>query len=270
MPPIPKYSYFFFSSLSASCTHVSALLHALSALDSRHAFTPPCTAVDDASDEENLTPCTSLPCRWKAPTKRKESTLPMSEAKFVKHDFSKPVKRKIQSLEEFDPRPECYRGSASSRLPQLLNQLKGEQLCISLLLDPQYQVGQSTVPSSHNIADTPQLQETVAAFKKSLELTCDEAREIERNTRDQRNSPLWFSVRRHRITASFFGSVLSRKPTYHTSRQSSIAYYTAKTVFFTCHDLRDWKGRVCYERVCELSAQAWTFRSLGDCIWGDN
>ena len=38
-----------------------------------------------------------------------------------------------------------------------------------------------------------------------------EARDIERNTREQCLPPLWFAVRRHRITASMFGSVLSRK-----------------------------------------------------------
>ena len=137
----------------------------------------------------------------------------LSDATFQKHEFSKPIKRKVQNVEDFDPRPENFRGSASSRLPKLLNQLKGEQLCISLLLDPQYQVKPSQQPSAHNIPDASQLKDTIAAFKKSLELTCDQTREIERSTRDQRNSPLWFNVRRHRITASFFGSVISRKPT---------------------------------------------------------
>ena len=49
-------------------------------------------------------------------------------------------------------------------------------------------------------------------FKKTLEVTAEKSREIERNTREQRKYPLWFSVRRDRITASIFGAVLSRKP----------------------------------------------------------
>ena len=48
---------------------------------------------------------------------------------------------------------------------------------------------------------------------ESLKVTADKAREIERNTREQRLSSLWFSVRRYRITASLFGSVYTRRST---------------------------------------------------------
>lgn len=44
-----------------------------------------------------------------------------------------------------------------------------------------------------------------------MNVTEDQARHIERNTREQRNSSLWYPVRQYRITASTFGSVLSRK-----------------------------------------------------------
>ena len=47
---------------------------------------------------------------------------------------------------------------------------------------------------------------------KTIEVTAEKSREIERDTREQRLCPLWFSVRRYRITASLFGAVLSRKP----------------------------------------------------------
>ena len=58
---------------------------------------------------------------------------------------------------------------------------------------------------------TESLTDTIAAFKQSLNVSPEQARDIERNTRDQRLSTLWFSVRRFRITASMFGSVLSRR-----------------------------------------------------------
>ena len=45
-----------------------------------------------------------------------------------------------------------------------------------------------------------------------MEVTQDSAREIERNTTDQRLSPLWFSLHRFHITASNFGAVISRWP----------------------------------------------------------
>ena len=64
---------------------------------------------------------------------------------------------------------------------------------------------------SHSIPSTKKLQETVKAFKSSLQVSPEKAREIECSTRQQRLSPLWFDVRRYRITASIFGHVLSRR-----------------------------------------------------------
>ena len=55
--------------------------------------------------------------------------------------------------------------------------------------------------------------ETTAAFKRSLQISDDKAREIERNTHEQRLSSLWFSVRQYRITSSLFGNVLTRRAT---------------------------------------------------------
>ena len=51
---------------------------------------------------------------------------------------------------------------------------------------------------------------SISAFKDTLKVTADRARQIERNTREQRLSSLWFSVRRYR---SIFGLVYTRKPT---------------------------------------------------------
>ena len=158
---------------------------------------------------------TSLPCRSKPPHKRKESTLRVLDATFEKHDYSKPVKRKVKHVEDFDPRPVEFRGSAMSRLPKLLEDLKGEQLCMSLLFDRSCQkehTEQAQEPSSYRILESTDLKHTIATFKKTLEVTQESAREIERNTREQRMCPLWFSLRRFRITASNFGAVLSRQP----------------------------------------------------------
>lgn len=208
---------FFCFRKSASCTHVSASLHALRALkpttfNLQPDLPPAFNSSDDADAEVSVT---SLPCQWKLPRKRKESTLRVSEATFEKHDYSKPVKRKVKHVEQFDPRPVEYRGSAMSRLPKLLENVKGEQLCVSLLFDPNCRkehVEQPQDPLLYRVLDSTELKPTIAAFKNTLEVTQELAREIELNTREQRMSPLWFSVRRFRITASNFGAVLSRRP----------------------------------------------------------
>ena len=199
---------------SASCTHVAALLHALCGL------TPSTFSLglqgEQATDEE-FVPITSQLCKWNVHRKRKSSTLPIATVEFEKHDYSKQVKRKVKSLEDFDPRPPEFRGTATRRLPELLRSIRGQQLCFSLLFDETCQhrseseTGLSTHTSSCNIPDVSNLRKTIAFFKESLHLTDDHIQSIEQKTRDQRLSPLWHSERRFRITASYFGSVLLRK-----------------------------------------------------------
>ena len=93
-----------FCSQSASCVHVSGLLHALVAMNPGpfHA-----QRTDELQDDEEETPLpiTSYACQWKMPCKRKESTLLMSSATFNKHSYGKQKTRTFQSMEDFDPRP---------------------------------------------------------------------------------------------------------------------------------------------------------------------
>lgn len=204
------YIYFSFRK-SASCTHVSAVLHALCALaPAAFQVQPSISATEDCDDD--TVPVTSLPCQWRAPKKRKESTLHIAETIFEKHDYAKPTKRKVKLLENFDPRPPEFRGDAASRLPEFLDKVRGEQLGISLLLDSHF-CSSSVNPQAtvHSIPNTQSLKETVRAFKSSLEVSPEKAREIEHNTRQQSSSQLWFDVRRFKITASLFGQVLSRR-----------------------------------------------------------
>ena len=44
------------------------------------------------------------------------------------------------------------------------------------------------------------LKQIVAAFKESLKLSASKLQEIEQTTREQKQSLLWFMVRRYRIT----------------------------------------------------------------------
>ena len=62
-----------------------------------------------------------------------------------------------------------------------------------------------------NISEDPStpsrqdLLSKVAAFKESLQESPDRIRHIELNTQTQHQSPLWYSARRFRLTASNFG-----------------------------------------------------------------
>ena len=199
--------------LSASCTHVSALLHALSALRPMPFPSPASSSVGS----EDVEPVTSFPCMWKQPKKRKASNMKISDVDFEKYVRGRTKKRKYSKLEEFDPRPVQYRNTAKDNLPSLLESVRGQGLCISLLLDKRLCVTDTSIPSSSTthipqLPDDATLNRTITEFLKSLEIDEAEARQIERDTIEQRNSPYWFEVRRFRLTSSVFGTVFRRKP----------------------------------------------------------
>ena len=83
--------------MSASCTHVSALLHALVAMSPTEQFPHMSTDHDDTEDD---LPCTSYPCQWKKPRSRKETNLKISDAKVQKHKYAKAKQRDLQPMED--------------------------------------------------------------------------------------------------------------------------------------------------------------------------
>ena len=107
-----------------------------------------------------------------------------------------------------------FRGNAKSLLTDLPEQVHGESLGISLLFDPRY-CNNLSVPinSKPDIPCTSQLQYSLAEFKASLILPKEKLQKIEQDTRGQRHSPLWYSARRYRISASHFGDILHCKST---------------------------------------------------------
>jgi hypothetical protein len=142
----------------------------------------------------------------------------MAEAPFMKHVYGRERKRTMQALEDFDPRPAEFRGTACDCLPGLLEKIRGENWCISLLFDEHYRHWDSNTPpviqpeSDPNLPGVAALRKTLEAFKTSLNMLKDPIRKVERDTKEQRDSTLWHEVRRYRVTASLFGAVLHRKP----------------------------------------------------------
>ena len=133
---------FKYSRKSASCTHVSALLHCLAALTSTSSTAnhkDPSLHQnnnnDDDCNSESVLPITSYICQWKAPKKRKESNLPVSQADFQKHVYGRERKYKKKSLEMFDPRPPEFRGKTNELLKKFFKDVQGEGLGVSLLFD---------------------------------------------------------------------------------------------------------------------------------------
>ena len=153
---------------------------------------------------------TSYLCQWKAPRKRKESNQKFADISFEKHTYGRKKKHQWKPIKGFDPRPNEHRGTAPARMDKFLEAVKGQGLGVSLLFDNDVRCSDpqpltSEYQSTHS---RQELVEKVATFKESLRVSSDKVREIERNTREQHLSPLWYSARRFRLTASTFGRIL--------------------------------------------------------------
>ena len=70
----------------------------------------------------------------------------------------------------------------------------------------------SATPKQPSTESKQKIVEKVASFKQSLHVTPDKIREIERSTRDQALSLLWYLTRRFRLTVLVFGRILHMLP----------------------------------------------------------
>ena len=143
----------------------------------------------------------------------------ISNTKFQKHVFGRKRKYDIEPLTDFDPRPEELRGNSKEQLTTYLDKVRGQGIGVSSLFDDQSRCWSTASESTSQNYHTPmlptkrELQERVTAFKESFNMPQQKLREIEQSTRDQSENPLWYAVRRYRITASYFGKIFCRKPT---------------------------------------------------------
>ena len=140
----------------------------------------------------------------------------MSKIAFEKHVYGREKRKSFTLLENFDPRPSQYKGQAANNLALFIEKVKGRNLGVSLLFD-----AASKLWADEDSVGTPtvitqeQLLNNISAFKESLKLPASELRKIERETKDQSRSPYWYSVRKYRITASYFGEIFKRLPSTH-------------------------------------------------------
>ena len=94
-------------------------------------------------------------------------------------------------METFDPRPETMRNRVDERLPQLLEDVRGKGLCISLPFDPSVC---TDTPATTTFLTKLQLLKKVIKFKKTLKVSEEDIRCIQIKTRGQSTSPQWFEA----------------------------------------------------------------------------
>ena len=132
-------SFCFLCRTSASCVHVSSLLHDLVVVTANNIqLHPSLPSTSVADKEEETMPTTSFFCQWKVPKKRKESNQPISAITFEKHDYQKEKKSRLSLTKDFDPYPSECKGTAQNLLDSFLENVCGESLGVSVLFDPVY------------------------------------------------------------------------------------------------------------------------------------
>ena len=131
----------------------------------------------------------------------------IASTSFEQHEYRKPVKRKIKLLEDFDPQPPQFRGQIQSRMPAFLESMKGEQMSISFLLDSTLQQSRPS-PTSINLDDQALVTSHVA-FKETLKVSRERIQDIERSTREQRHSSLWFHIEKLAVKRNTRYSVIA-------------------------------------------------------------
>jgi len=85
-------------------------------------------------------PITSLECQWSKPRHRKDSKVEVSNVAFKKHIYGRQRKHELEPINDFDPRPDEYKGTASQKLQDFLEAMRGNDLGVSVLFDEKLRI----------------------------------------------------------------------------------------------------------------------------------
>ena len=87
--------------------------------------------------------------------------------------YDKLIKKRPKLLDQYDPSLVEYRGIASSRLPDLFKNIRGQHICISLMLDKECCIKKSNADSATEcqLPTVADFKQTVLSFKQSLAVT---------------------------------------------------------------------------------------------------
>ena len=201
-----------------SCKHIAALSYALADF-CRLGMVP-----------EFLT-CTDKLQQWNRPRGRHVDPIPVEQLGTRRRDLMPTKERALGSQMIFDPRPLCLRGANPVALETLrcdLLSLGQPSGLLSVIVpctekidhdhcycsnDQQGKVCNTDVPSDSisqyiNVDGNSCSESEVL---NSISLTVQQRFELEEQTRSQASSTEWFEARRHRITGSKCGRILTQK-----------------------------------------------------------
>ena len=192
--------------IDGRCNHVCATLFYLDSFYKNNS--------KQCNDESS---CTSKPCKWNIPRKRKGEVEPISSMKFRKHDCNKVNKRPIPSKNDaVQSRTATPEPVGDEKLKVLFKRLKeleketGKVIgwCHILPQDlpEQNREAEGELISPIKITESPIsidcIKKRVDKIKTKLFIDDTQAAEIEKQTKDQSSNKSWHFHRQYRITAS--------------------------------------------------------------------
>ena len=228
------------------CNHLAATLFAIE--DKWNNV--PCDTDSAVSQQQVTVPCTSQPCQWNLPKKRKLNTEPIQSLKFQKHDYGKKEK-KHSARDQVDVRAPHQRTTTNSELKDFHDQVKKVELATGKKIGLSFILPHS-LPKSNNDEPATQHPDTsvnilqkwrlvspdkvypmsmseislkAERVKRRLFESVSERSEMERETRNQHTSALWYNIRQPRITASQTKRCLLREATSPTKAISDVLQY---------------------------------------------
>ncbi|PFX12333.1 uncharacterized protein LOC111347439 [Stylophora pistillata] len=190
--------------IDGRCNHVASTLFAL-----EQSFKETKRKNSDAAES-----CTSKPCKWNVPGKRKGPVTPISEMSFVKHDYAKEKKAKRPKLASCPAQNgTCVSEKKvwpSERLQNFHKSLKEYQMKSGRAVGWTHILPQKVnnleepliSPIKCHPISADELRVRFEKVKRNINFDEEKIKKVEEQTRGQSNSNLWHHHRQPRITAT--------------------------------------------------------------------
>ncbi len=212
-----------------ACNHVIALLY----------------KVNYAFNKDFISPaCTSIPQGWNKGTKREVTPTQLRNLTFRKDKKTRKASNRDPTLEqtmqkEFDPRKPEDGKVTNERVSFLLNSVKEMVPSACVLFSVEHGIDDTLPPSlieqaaefqsNKDVKDIP-LEEATTLFLTETQISQEQVKRIEQETREQHSNPLWRQQRIGRITASNFHNIHTKTETI-IKRKGSKKPQHSQTVF---------------------------------------
>lgn len=240
------------------CNHLAATLFAMED-----------TCKKTITTEDN-TPCTSKPCTWSVPKKRKQEPTTIQSLKFVKHVWGKKEKlAQSPSSSATDTARHCQQQQSADFEGLLAKITKiekktGKKIGLSLIIPQQLPEMSRTVIEDENEEPSANKWDIVSPIKCAPLSMCDieqksqrskirlydsvkDKKQISEETKNQHQTKTWFDVRKPRITASKCKRCLLRQTTSPTKAISEVLQYNERITTKAMRDGIESESQIIHE-----------------------